>query len=58
MGLDGLLYIYKSMSQNLRQKNERMAERNGLRSLVDIKSGFVDGKNFYGVQALRTQDMG
>lgn len=46
------------MSQNPRQKNERMAERNGLRSLVDIKSGFVDVKSFYGIQALRTQDMG
>lgn len=46
------------MSQNPRQKNEHMAERNGLRSLVDIKPGFVDVKNFYGTQALRTQDMG
>lgn len=46
------------MSQNLRQKNEHMAERNRLRSLVAIKAGFVDVKNSYGIQALRTQDMG
>lgn len=58
MELGGLLLKKKSMSQNLRQKNEHMAEKNGLRSLVAIKAGFVDVKKSYGIQALRTQDMG